>query len=170
MQKEALNRRNAWEPSVFYSLGNETFSFTGQEISIRESLDSFGAVIWPGVRKNRHYQGLFLYQDSLLPCPGYRHSKHRITCRKTFNTCNLEAVLTPLFTLRCYAALPFCLKMKTRDVLIGVVHILDFSTDWELCFYWCVENMVENQVGKSYLRRQVHSIQFRRSKMAMAFS
>ncbi|XP_077073260.1 S-adenosylmethionine-dependent methyltransferase domain-containing protein isoform X2 [Siphateles boraxobius] len=48
MQKEALNRRNAWEPSVFYSLGNETFSFTGQEISIRESLDSFGAVIWPG--------------------------------------------------------------------------------------------------------------------------
>ncbi|XP_048049430.1 S-adenosylmethionine-dependent methyltransferase domain-containing protein isoform X2 [Megalobrama amblycephala] len=48
MQKEALNRRNAWEPSFFYSLGNETFFFTGQEISIRESLDSFGAVIWPG--------------------------------------------------------------------------------------------------------------------------
>lgn len=50
MQKEALNRRNAWEPTVFYSLGNETFFFTGQEINIRESLDSFGAVIWPGVR------------------------------------------------------------------------------------------------------------------------
>uniref|UniRef100_A0A672QXW2 Protein-lysine methyltransferase METTL21C-like n=2 Tax=Sinocyclocheilus grahami TaxID=75366 RepID=A0A672QXW2_SINGR len=48
MQKEALNRRNAWEPTVFYSLGNETFFFTGQEINIRESLDSFGAVIWPG--------------------------------------------------------------------------------------------------------------------------
>nr|AAI71703.1 Zgc:172067 protein [Danio rerio] len=48
MQKEALNRRNAWEPSVFYSLGNETFFFSGQEVSIRESLDSFGAVIWPG--------------------------------------------------------------------------------------------------------------------------
>ncbi|XP_039541869.1 S-adenosylmethionine-dependent methyltransferase domain-containing protein isoform X2 [Pimephales promelas] len=48
MQKEALNRRKAWEPGYFYSLGNETFSFTGQEISIRESLDSFGAVIWPG--------------------------------------------------------------------------------------------------------------------------
>lgn len=48
MQKEALNRRNAWEPTVFYSLGNETFLFTGQEINIRESLDSFGAVIWPG--------------------------------------------------------------------------------------------------------------------------
>ncbi|XP_051762107.1 S-adenosylmethionine-dependent methyltransferase domain-containing protein isoform X2 [Ctenopharyngodon idella] len=48
MQKEALNRRNAWEQSFFYSLGNETFFFSGQEISIRESLDSFGAVIWPG--------------------------------------------------------------------------------------------------------------------------
>ncbi|XP_052004322.1 putative methyltransferase-like protein 21E [Xyrauchen texanus] len=48
MQEEALNRRNAWESSVFYSLGKETFFFTGQEISIRETLDSFGAVIWPG--------------------------------------------------------------------------------------------------------------------------
>ncbi|XP_051567098.1 protein-lysine methyltransferase METTL21C-like [Myxocyprinus asiaticus] len=48
MQEEALKRRNAWESSVFYSLGKETFFFTGQEISIRESLDSFGAVIWPG--------------------------------------------------------------------------------------------------------------------------
>lgn len=50
MEREALNRRNAWEPSAFYSLGKETFYFTGQEISIRESLDSYGAVIWPGVR------------------------------------------------------------------------------------------------------------------------
>lgn len=50
MEREALNRRNVWEPSPFYSLGKETFFFTGQEISIRESLDSYGAVIWPGVR------------------------------------------------------------------------------------------------------------------------
>ncbi|XP_057192356.1 S-adenosylmethionine-dependent methyltransferase domain-containing protein isoform X2 [Triplophysa rosa] len=48
MEREALNRRNDWEPSAFYSLGKETFFFTGQEISIRESLDSYGAVIWPG--------------------------------------------------------------------------------------------------------------------------
>ncbi|TRY66215.1 hypothetical protein DNTS_006059 [Danionella cerebrum] len=65
MQKEALNRRNAWEPSVFYSLGNEMFSFTGQEISIRETLDSFGAVIWPAavalcqyLEKNQEKLGL----------------------------------------------------------------------------------------------------------------
>lgn len=48
MEKETPDRRYAWEPSIFYSPGNETFFFTGQEISIRESLDSFGAVIWPG--------------------------------------------------------------------------------------------------------------------------
>ncbi|KAL1267630.1 hypothetical protein QQF64_032993 [Cirrhinus molitorella] len=48
MQKEVLSRRNSWEPSVFYSLGSETFFFTGQEISIRESLDTFGAVVCPG--------------------------------------------------------------------------------------------------------------------------
>lgn len=68
MQKEALNRRNAWEQSFFYSLGNETFFFSGQEISIRESLDSFGAVIWPGVRTD-----IFIF----LHCPCYHHSEHR---------------------------------------------------------------------------------------------
>ncbi|KAG9271115.1 protein-lysine methyltransferase METTL21E-like isoform X1 [Astyanax mexicanus] len=48
MAGEALNRRNSWEPSVFYSLGLETFCFAGHEISIRESLDTYGALIWPG--------------------------------------------------------------------------------------------------------------------------
>lgn len=49
MAGEALKRRNAWEQSVFYSLGIETFCFMGHEISIRESLDTYGALIWPGV-------------------------------------------------------------------------------------------------------------------------
>ncbi|KAL7881587.1 hypothetical protein AOLI_G00084350 [Acnodon oligacanthus] len=48
MAREALKRRNAWKPSVFYSLGMESFSFAGHEISIRESLDTYGALIWPG--------------------------------------------------------------------------------------------------------------------------
>ncbi|KAI4886075.1 hypothetical protein NFI96_030128, partial [Prochilodus magdalenae] len=48
MAGEALARRNAWEPSHFYSLGTENFSFAGHEISIRESLDTYGALIWPG--------------------------------------------------------------------------------------------------------------------------
>uniref|UniRef100_A0A3B4E588 Methyltransferase 21C, AARS1 lysine b n=2 Tax=Pygocentrus nattereri TaxID=42514 RepID=A0A3B4E588_PYGNA len=48
MAGEELKRRNAWEPSVFCSLGMESFSFAGHEISIRESLDTYGALIWPG--------------------------------------------------------------------------------------------------------------------------
>lgn len=50
MAGEALGRRNIWEPSVYYALGKESFYFAGHDISIRESLDTFGALIWPGVR------------------------------------------------------------------------------------------------------------------------
>lgn len=49
MAVEALGRRNNWEPSVFYSLGKESFCFVGHDISIRESIDTYGALIWPGV-------------------------------------------------------------------------------------------------------------------------
>lgn len=49
MAGEASDRRNIWEPSVYYALGNESFSFAGHDISIRESMDTFGALIWPGV-------------------------------------------------------------------------------------------------------------------------
>uniref|UniRef100_A0AAY4C7U0 MT21C methyltransferase n=1 Tax=Denticeps clupeoides TaxID=299321 RepID=A0AAY4C7U0_9TELE len=48
MSGEALSRRNVWEPSVFYGLGIEKFFFAGHEIEIRESLDSYGALVWPG--------------------------------------------------------------------------------------------------------------------------
>ncbi|XP_026888363.2 S-adenosylmethionine-dependent methyltransferase domain-containing protein isoform X2 [Electrophorus electricus] len=48
MTGEALERHNACKPNVFYSLGMETFHFSGHEIHIRESLDSFGALTWPG--------------------------------------------------------------------------------------------------------------------------
>lgn len=49
MAGEALDRRNIWEPSVYYALGKESFYFAGHDISIRESLDTYGALIWPGV-------------------------------------------------------------------------------------------------------------------------
>ncbi|XP_060943997.1 S-adenosylmethionine-dependent methyltransferase domain-containing protein [Limanda limanda] len=48
MAGEALNRRNIWEPSVYYALGKESFHFAGHDISIRESIDTYGALIWPG--------------------------------------------------------------------------------------------------------------------------
>ena len=49
MAGEALDRRKRWEPSVFYSVGKESFFFAGHDITIHESLDSYGALIWPGV-------------------------------------------------------------------------------------------------------------------------
>lgn len=53
MAGEALNRRNIWEPSVYFAVGNESFHFAGQDISIHESMDTYGALIWPGVQ-HRH--------------------------------------------------------------------------------------------------------------------
>ncbi|XP_058630612.1 uncharacterized protein LOC131540123 isoform X3 [Onychostoma macrolepis] len=40
-------RKASWEPSVLSSIGKEIYYFAGHEISIWESLDSFGSVIWP---------------------------------------------------------------------------------------------------------------------------
>ncbi|KAL1282909.1 hypothetical protein QQF64_001712 [Cirrhinus molitorella] len=40
-------RKASWEPSVLSTIGKETHYFAGHEISIWESLDSFGSVIWP---------------------------------------------------------------------------------------------------------------------------
>ncbi|XP_059409434.1 uncharacterized protein LOC132143328 isoform X2 [Carassius carassius] len=40
-------RKASWEPSVFSTIGKEIHYFAGHEISIWESLDSFGSVIWP---------------------------------------------------------------------------------------------------------------------------
>lgn len=34
---------------MYYALGKESFYFAGHDISIRESMDSYGALIWPGV-------------------------------------------------------------------------------------------------------------------------
>uniref|UniRef100_A0A672SLS4 Methyltransferase 21C, AARS1 lysine n=1 Tax=Sinocyclocheilus grahami TaxID=75366 RepID=A0A672SLS4_SINGR len=40
-------RKASWEPSVLSTIGKEIHYFAGHEISIWESLDSFGSVIWP---------------------------------------------------------------------------------------------------------------------------
>ncbi|XP_030634850.1 uncharacterized protein mettl21ca [Chanos chanos] len=39
--------QNAWEPKFYYRVDKEIHYFVGHEISIWESLDSFGATIWP---------------------------------------------------------------------------------------------------------------------------
>lgn len=49
MAGEALVRRTIWEPSVYFALGSESFHFVGHDINIRESTDTYGALIWPAV-------------------------------------------------------------------------------------------------------------------------
>ncbi|GAA6108282.1 S-adenosylmethionine-dependent methyltransferase domain-containing protein [Tachysurus ichikawai] len=48
MAGEILETHESWEPSIRYSLRIERFCFVGHKISIRESFDSYGALIWPG--------------------------------------------------------------------------------------------------------------------------
>ncbi|XP_074551631.1 S-adenosylmethionine-dependent methyltransferase domain-containing protein [Halichoeres trimaculatus] len=49
MAGEALHRGNIWESSVHHTaLGKESFHFAGHDIIIRESMDTFGALTWPG--------------------------------------------------------------------------------------------------------------------------
>lgn len=60
MAGEAFDRRNIWEPSVYYVLGKESFHFAGHDISIRESMDTYGALIWPGVCAVNHCVCLYI--------------------------------------------------------------------------------------------------------------
>ncbi|XP_076857675.1 S-adenosylmethionine-dependent methyltransferase domain-containing protein [Brachyhypopomus gauderio] len=66
----ALERRIPGEPNV-YSLGMESFCFAGHEIRIRESLDSYGALTWPGAVDLCNYleqngEGLGLQDKAVL--------------------------------------------------------------------------------------------------------
>ncbi|XP_073698813.1 uncharacterized protein mettl21ca [Garra rufa] len=37
----------SWAPTIYYRPGKEVYNFLGQEITIQESIDSYGATIWP---------------------------------------------------------------------------------------------------------------------------
>ncbi|KAK1802949.1 hypothetical protein P4O66_021479 [Electrophorus voltai] len=42
-----LVRQKAWEPSFYFTTSKEIYYYAGHEICIWESLDSYGAIIWP---------------------------------------------------------------------------------------------------------------------------
>ncbi|KAL7852739.1 hypothetical protein SRHO_G00185240 [Serrasalmus rhombeus] len=42
-----LAYRRAWEPNMYYMPGKEIHYFLGHKITIEESIDSYGAMIWP---------------------------------------------------------------------------------------------------------------------------
>uniref|UniRef100_A0A665WSU0 Methyltransferase like 21C n=1 Tax=Echeneis naucrates TaxID=173247 RepID=A0A665WSU0_ECHNA len=47
-KQSRTERRRSWEPSVYHTLENESFYFTGHDICIHESIDTYGALTWPG--------------------------------------------------------------------------------------------------------------------------
>uniref|UniRef100_A0A673LZ90 Si:ch73-244f7.3 n=1 Tax=Sinocyclocheilus rhinocerous TaxID=307959 RepID=A0A673LZ90_9TELE len=43
-QRECMR---SWAPTIYFRAGREVYNFLGQEITIQESIDSYGATIWP---------------------------------------------------------------------------------------------------------------------------
>ncbi|XP_036828252.1 protein-lysine methyltransferase METTL21C [Oncorhynchus mykiss] len=48
-------KEQAWAPTTYSKFGKEVFCYVGEEISIFEALDSYGAVIWPAALALCHY-------------------------------------------------------------------------------------------------------------------
>ncbi|XP_038838170.1 protein-lysine methyltransferase METTL21C-like [Salvelinus namaycush] len=48
-------KKQAWAPTTYSTFGKEVFCYVGEEISILEALDSYGAVIWPAALALCHY-------------------------------------------------------------------------------------------------------------------
>ncbi|XP_070968246.1 uncharacterized protein [Oncorhynchus clarkii lewisi] len=48
-------KEQAWAPTTYSTFGKEVFCYVGEEISIFEALDSYGAVIWPAALALCHY-------------------------------------------------------------------------------------------------------------------
>uniref|UniRef100_A0A8C8HQH8 Uncharacterized protein n=1 Tax=Oncorhynchus tshawytscha TaxID=74940 RepID=A0A8C8HQH8_ONCTS len=48
-------KEQAWAPTTYSKFGKEVFCYVGEEISIFEALDSYGAVTWPAALALCHY-------------------------------------------------------------------------------------------------------------------
>ncbi|XP_045555589.1 protein-lysine methyltransferase METTL21C isoform X1 [Salmo salar] len=58
--------KQAWAPTTYSKFGKEVFCYVGQEISIFEALDSYGAVIWPAALALCHYLEINVEQVNLV--------------------------------------------------------------------------------------------------------
>ncbi|MFT7808624.1 protein-lysine methyltransferase METTL21C-like [Arapaima gigas] len=54
-ETKPLEKAAAWEPSVYSVLGKEQHYFVGHNINIYESLDSYGAIVWPAAVALCHF-------------------------------------------------------------------------------------------------------------------
>lgn len=66
-----LTKNRAWEPNVYCTLAKERYYFAGYDIDVRESLDSYGALIWPGAVAlcqylDAHHQEINLMDKAVL--------------------------------------------------------------------------------------------------------
>ena len=52
--KQAAVQHPAWVPSITKSLDKDIYHYVGQDILIYESIDSFGAVMWPAVSSHEN--------------------------------------------------------------------------------------------------------------------
>ncbi len=60
----------AWVPSSKSAFGKDIYRYAGQDIVIYESLDSYGAVMWPAVSTSEifqhcHLQNIVGYSDNI---------------------------------------------------------------------------------------------------------
>lgn len=42
-----------WAPKIIYSLAKEIYHYVGEDIVIYETIDSYGAIMWPAVSMHR---------------------------------------------------------------------------------------------------------------------
>ncbi|KAM9397523.1 uncharacterized protein ACWYII_032760 [Salvelinus alpinus] len=54
-EPQQQQKQQAWAPTTYSTFGKEVFCYVGEEISILEALDSYGAVIWPAALALCHY-------------------------------------------------------------------------------------------------------------------
>lgn len=87
------DRVPAWVPSINSSFGKDTYHYVGQDIVIHESIDSFGAVMWPGVSTSENItkmhitlpvivRGLYLSCRRWLCAPSWTTTGKGCTCRE----------------------------------------------------------------------------------------
>uniref|UniRef100_A0A8C5P6W3 Methyltransferase 21C, AARS1 lysine n=1 Tax=Leptobrachium leishanense TaxID=445787 RepID=A0A8C5P6W3_9ANUR len=53
--KSSVKPNKAWTPTVYSCFGKEQFWFAGHQITIQESIESYGGIIWPGATALCHF-------------------------------------------------------------------------------------------------------------------
>lgn len=55
-----------WTPTVSHYFDKEHYTYAGQHIVIQESIEHYGAVVWPGVSTQYGTQGVDVTDQSVM--------------------------------------------------------------------------------------------------------